>query len=446
MAAILFAADPGFPETYARLIAERGLRLDGAEAAAREICARVRAEGVSAVLAYGAALDGVTLREDELRVSAGEIEAAYAACPPDLIAALETAAERIGAFHRRERPEDGQFTDAQGVTLGWRWTPVESAGLYAPGGRAAYPSSVLMNAVPAKAAGVARLAMATPPGKLLENPAILAAAKIAGVDEIWKIGGAQAIAALAYGAGPLAATDVVVGPGNAYVNAAKKIVFGAVGVDALAGPSEVFILCDGGADPAWIAADLLAQAEHDGQAQAVLFTQDQGFAEAVAAAVEALLDNPHPGPHPGPQAAPKAGPAARAAWAAHGAIIVTETLEAAAPLVDAAAPEHVQIVAADAERLAGRLRHAGAIFLGAYSPEALGDYVAGPSHVLPTARAARFSGGLSCYTFLKRTSIIAAGPQALAALGPAAARLADAEGLPAHAHSMRLRLPPDDRA
>lgn len=430
MARILDAADAGFARAYAQLIAERGQRFDKAEAIAREIVARVRTEGLPAVLDYTQRFDKVALTADSLRVTPDEIERAYAACPRDLIAALEEAAERIAIFHARERPQNGAFTDAHGVSLGWRWNAVDAAGLYAPGGLAAYPSSVLMNAVPAKSAGVKRLAMATPPARLMENPAILAAAKIAGVDEIWKIGGAQAIAALAYGAGPLQACDVVVGPGRDFVAAAKKIVFGDVGVDAVAGPSEVFILCDGGADPRWIAADLLAQAEHDADAQALLFTTDESFGRAVAEAVEIRL------------ATGGAGASARDSWERFGAIIKVASLEEACVLADQGAAEHVQIAAADAELLSARITHAGAIFLGAYAPEALGDYVAGPSHVLPTGRRARYASGVTTQTFMKRTSVIAAGAGAVAAIGPAAARIADAEGLPAHAASVRLRLDP----
>jgi histidinol dehydrogenase len=418
MARILNAADPNFAETYARLLSTRGARLDAAEKVAREIVDRVRNEGIAAILDYTKRFDKIELSERDLRVTSDEIERAYRACPADLIEAMEAAAARIAAFHERERPQDGKFTDAAGVTLGWRWTPVV----------AAYPSSVLMNAIPAKAAGVKRLAMATPPGRVMENPAILAAAKIAGVDEIWKIGGAQAIAALAYGAGPLAACDVVVGPGRDFVAAAKKIVFGDVGVDAIAGPSEVFILTDGSVDPTWIAADLMAQAEHDEDAQSVVFVLDRAYADKLASAVEAQL------------AAGQAGESARASWETHGAIIVVRDLEEAAKLSDRAAPEHVQIAAKDPDKIAGLIRHAGALFLGAYTPEALGDYIAGPSHVLPTSRAARFSGGVSTYTFMKRTSLIGANADATNAIGPAAARMADAEGLPAHALSVRLRL------
>jgi histidinol dehydrogenase len=428
MAGLMRAADPGFAQAYCELLRARGRRLEEAEAAARDAIAAVRAEGAAALLRLAAQFDGVDMNVADLVVPQAARKRARAACPPDLIAALETAAERILAFHQRERPRDESWTDASGVTLGWRWTAVDAAGLYAPGGLAAYPSSVLMNALPAKAAGVKRIAMATPPGRLNENPAILAAADIAGVEEIWAIGGAQAIAALAYGAGDLAPCDVVVGPGNAYVAAAKRLVFGDVGVDAIAGPSEVFILADGSAPAAWIAADLMAQAEHDEDAQSVLFTADESYASEVSREVERMLD------------AAEAGPSARASWERHGAIVLVAQLEDAAPLIDLAAPEHVQIAAKNAERLAAGIRHAGAIFLGAHAPEALGDYVAGPSHVLPTGRRARFASGLSTQAFMKRTTLIGAEAAALAALGPAAARLADAEGLPAHARSLRLRL------
>ncbi|MES1159069.1 MAG: histidinol dehydrogenase [Terricaulis silvestris] len=428
MALFIHSSDPAFDAAYARLLSARGARLDAAEAAVRPIVADVRARGLDAVLELTAKFDGVVLKADALKVSDSERKRARAACAPDVVAALEKAAARIADFHARQKPEDARWVDAQGVTLGWRWTPVDAAGVYAPGGLAAYPSSVLMNAVPAKAAGVARVVMATPPGRLLENPAILAAADIAGIDEIWSIGGAQAIAALAYGAGALTPCDVVVGPGNAYVAAAKKIVFGDVGVDAIAGPSEVFILADKSAAPEWLAADLLAQAEHDEDAQSVLFTDDATHGKAVMAAVDAQL------------ARGDAGVPARTSWERHGAIIVVEKLADACPLIDRAAPEHVQIAAADAEALAARIRHAGALFLGVYTPEALGDYIAGPSHVLPTSRAARYASGVNVLTFMKRTTIIGASAVGVQAIGGAAATLADAEGLPAHARSVRTRL------
>ncbi|HVY86905.1 MAG TPA: histidinol dehydrogenase [Caulobacterales bacterium] len=428
MARRLRLSDDGFDTAYARLISARGERLDAAEAAVRPIVAAVRERGVEAVLELTAKFDGLVLTADALKVSDAQRQRARAACPPNVIAALELAAERIHAFHARQAPEDARWVDDQGVTLGWRWTPVDAAGVYAPGGLAAYPSSVLMNAIPAKAAGVARVVMATPPGKLMENPAILAAADIAGVDEIWTVGGAQAIAALAYGAGKLAPCDVVVGPGNAYVAAAKKIVFGDVGVDAVAGPSEVFILADSSAPAEWLAADLLAQAEHDADAQSVLLTDDAAHADAVCAAVEKQL------------AKGDAGASARESWSRHGAVILVDTLADACALIDKAAPEHVQIATVDPEPLAKRIRHAGALFLGVHAPEALGDYVAGPSHVLPTTRAARYASGVNVLTFMKRTTIIGASAEGVAAIGAQAADLADAEGLPAHARSVRTRL------
>ncbi len=426
----LDASAPTFAADYAALIRTRGARLDEAEAAVRPILADVRARGVAAVLDYAARFDGVSQTADDLRVSTADVDAAVAACTPEVLRALELAADRIVAFHERQRPTDATFTDAQGMTLGWRWTPVDAAGLYAPGGLAAYPSAVLMNTLPAKVAGVKRLAMATPPGKLTSTPAILAAAKIAGVDEIWRVGGAQSIAALAYGAAPIDACDVVVGPGNAYVAAAKKLVFGDVGVDSIAGPSEVFIVADASVDPHWIAADLMAQAEHDPDAQSVLFITDAAFADAVARCVDELI------------AAGGAGVSARASWDTHGAIVLVSHVDDVAPLIDLAAPEHVQIALADPAPLAAKIRHAGAIFLGALAPEALGDYIAGPNHVLPTGRRARFASGLSTLTFMKRTTLIGATPAGIAAIGPSAAHLADAEGLPAHARSIRLRLAP----
>jgi histidinol dehydrogenase len=424
----LDASSSDFAADYAALISARGAHVDAAEDAVRPILADVRARGVDAVIDYTARFDGVRLRAEDLRVTAAEIDAAVAACAPEVLRALELAADRIVAFHERQRPEDVSFTDAQGLTLGWRWTPVDAAGLYAPGGLAAYPSAVLMNALPAKVAGVKRLAMVTPPGKLKSTPAILAAAKIAGVDEVWRIGGAHSIAALAYGAAPIGSCDVVVGPGNAYVAAAKKLVFGDVGVDSIAGPSEVFIVADASVDPRWIAADLLAQAEHDPDAQSVLFTADAAFAEAVVCCVEQML------------AAGEAGPSARASWEAHGAVVNLARVEDAAPLIDLAAPEHVQLALSDPAPIAAGIRHAGAIFLGALAPEALGDYIAGPNHVLPTGRRARYASGLSTLTFMKRTTLIGASPAGIAAVGPSAAHLADAEGLPAHARSIRLRL------
>ena len=351
-----------------------------------------------------------------------------AQCEPKALDALKFARDRIEAYHRRQMPKDERFTDALGVELGYRWTAVAAAGLYVPGGSAAYPSSVLMNAVPAKVAGVPRLVMVvpTPDGKL--NPLVLAAAKLAGVDEVYRVGGAQAVAALAYGTATIKPVDKIVGPGNAYVAAAKRLVFGKVGIDMVAGPSEVLIVADGDANPEWIAADLLAQAEHDTAAQSILMTDSAALAEQVAAAVDAQL-----------KTLPRADIAGKS-WEDFGAIILVRKLDDALPLIDQIAPEHLEIVAADADAYAEKIRNTGAIFLGAHTPEAIGDYVAGSNHVLPTARSARFSSGLGVFDFMKRTSILKCGPEQLAALGPAAIALADAEGLDAHARSVAIRM------
>jgi histidinol dehydrogenase len=340
------------------------------------------------------------------------------------------AAERIRSYHAEQLPQDRDYTDAQGVRLGARWSAVDAAGVYVPGGRAAYPSSVLMNAIPAKAAGVERLVMVTPTPKGDINQTVLAAAHIAGVDEIWRIGGAQAIAALAYGTEKIAAVDVITGPGNAWVAEAKRQLYGVVGIDMVAGPSEIVVVADGANNPDWIAADLLSQAEHDPTSQSILFTDDAAFADAVAAVVDAQLA----------QLSTKT--VATASWQNYGAIIVAENLEAAMPLVNRLAGEHLEL-AVDAERadaLFALVRHAGSVFLGRMTPEAIGDYVAGPNHVLPTGRRARFASGLSVLDFMKRTSFIALDETGLAAIGPAAVRLAEAEGLPAHAASVRKRL------
>jgi histidinol dehydrogenase len=339
--------------------------------------------------------------------------------------AIAFAAERIRAYHSRQRPQDLRFTDEAGVELGWRWTPLDAVGVYVPGGRAAYPSTVLMNAIPAAVAGVGRIAMVTPPGRL--QPAVLAAAKTAGISEIWRVGGAQAVAALAYGAGPIQPVDKIVGPGNAFVTAAKRRVYGTVGIDALAGPSEIVVVADGANRPDWIAADLLSQAEHDPAAQSILITDDAPFAERVAAAVAVQLS------------ALTTGADAAASWRDHGAIVIAPLDEAPA-LVNLIAPEHVEFAVEAPERLAERVRHAGAMFLGRHAPEAIGDYVAGSNHVLPTSRAARFSSGLSLYDFLKRTSIVKCDEAAFARLAPATVALAEAEGLPAHARSAAIRM------
>jgi len=388
----------------------------------------VIARGDEALIALSRKFDRVDLAAVGLRVGKAEIDAASSACGGPALDGLELARDRIEAYHRRQVPADERFTDPLGVELGYRWSAIAAAGLYVPGGTAAYPSSVLMNAVPAKVAGVERLVMVVPApdGKL--NPLVLAAARLAGVDEIYRIGGAQAVAALAYGTATIAPVDKIVGPGNAFVAAAKRLVFGKVGIDMIAGPSEVLILADQDANADWIAADLLAQAEHDTAAQSILITDDAALAGAVEAAVAAQL-----------KALPRAE-VAGASWRDFGAVILVERLEDAVALVDQVAPEHLEIVARDAERLAGRIRNTGAIFLGAHTPEAIGDYVAGSNHVLPTARSARFSSGLGVLDFMKRTSVLKCGPDQLAALGPAAIALGEAEGLAAHARSVAIRL------
>ena len=417
--------DPGFRAAFSAFVAERRDTPEEVDALVRDVLAAVRSEGVGALLRYAREFDRVELTEATMRVTPEEIADGAAACPADVQEAIRFAAARIRTYHERQRPADQRFTDSAGVELGWRWTPLEAVGIYVPGGRAAYPSTVLMNAVPASAAGVERIAMVTPPGRL--QPAVLAAAQVAGVTEIWRVGGAQAVAALAYGAGPIRPVDKIVGPGNAFVTAAKRRVYGTVGIDALAGPSEIVVVADGRNDPEWIAADLLSQAEHDPAAQSILITDDEDFARRVEQAVEAQLG------------ALSTGEDARASWRDHGAVVIAPLDEAPA-LVDEIAPEHVEFALDDPERLADRVRHAGAIFLGRHAPEAVGDYVAGSNHVLPTSRAARFSSGLSLYDFLKRTSIVKCDAESFAALAPATIALAEAEGLPAHARSAAIRL------
>ena len=398
------------------------------EAAVRAIVTDVATRGDAALKNYTQQFDRLDLDKAGLKVTPDEIAAARGACNKDAFAALELARDRIEAFHRRQIPTDDRFTDALGVELGSRWTAIDAVGLYVPGGTAAYPSSVLMNAVPAKVAGVPRIVMVVPaPGGKL-NPLVLAAAKLAGVDEIYRVGGAQAIAALAYGTPTIAPVAKIVGPGNAYVAAAKRIVFGKVGIDMIAGPSEVLILADKTGNPDWIAADLLAQAEHDASAQSILITDDEELAGAVERAVNNQLAR-----------LPREKIAA-ASWRDFGAMIVVRNLNDAVPLVDAIAPEHLEIAAADADQLAQRIRNAGAIFIGAHTPEAIGDYVAGSNHVLPTARSARFSSGLGVLDFMKRTSILKCGPEQLRALGGAAIALGEAEGLDGHARSVAIRL------
>ena len=389
----------------------------------------VRARGDAALIELTAKYDRQTLSADSLRIGDDEIDAAMQACALETKAALELAAQRIGDFHARQKPEDARFTDAAGVEMGHRWTPVDAAGLYVPGGLANYPSSVLMNAIPARVAGVGRVVMVvpTPDGQI--NPLVLVAAKLAGVDEIYRIGGAQAIAALAYGTKSIAPVNVIVGPGNAYVAAAKKQVFGQVGIDMIAGPSEILVVADQENDPAWMAADLLSQAEHDEVAQSILICDDDAYADAVAAAVETAL-----------KTLPRQD-IARTSWENFGAILVVDDLCAQAPeLVNQLAPEHLELAVAEPDTMADKIRHAGAIFLGRHTPEAIGDYIAGPNHVLPTARAARYASGLSVLDFMKRSSLVKCDADALAAIGPAAVRLAEEEGLQAHGHSIAIRL------
>ncbi|WP_297693942.1 histidinol dehydrogenase [Phenylobacterium sp.] len=418
-------SEPNFKVSFASFVEERRETPADVDAVARRVIEAVRAEGLPAVLRFTSEFDKVELEEAGLKVSEAEIEAGFEACPQSVRDAITFAASRIRHYHERQRPADDRFTDELGVELGWRWTSLDSVGIYVPGGRAAYPSTVLMNAVPAATAGVPRIAMVTPPGRL--QVAVLAAARIAGVTEIWRVGGAQSIAALAYGAGPIERVDKIVGPGNAYVTAAKQRVYGAVGIDALAGPSEIVVVADGRNDPQWIAADLLSQAEHDPAAQAILITDDEAFAGRVEAAVAKQLSSL------------LTREVAAQSWRAHGAIVIAP-LEEAPALIDLIAPEHAEFAIDHPEQLADRVRHAGAIFLGRHAPEAIGDYVAGSNHVLPTSRAARFSSGLSLHDFLKRTSIVKCGAAAFEALAPATIALADAEGLPAHARSAAIRL------
>lgn len=418
-------SDPGFEAEFtAFLDAPRGspAQVDAAVAA---IVEAVRVEGLPAVLRFAEQFDRASLTEATLRVTADEIEAGAAACPQAVRDAIDFAAARIRTYHARQRPADAHWVDETGTELGWRWTPLEAVGIYVPGGRAAYPSTVLMNAVPAQVAGVDRIAMVTPPGKL--QPAVLAAAKAAGVSEIWRLGGAHAVAALAYGAGSIAPVDKIVGPGNAFVTAAKRRLYGVVGIDALAGPSEIVVVADGANNPDWIAADLLSQAEHDPAAQSILITDDGTFADAVCAAIEAQLKTL------------ATGEDAAASWRDYGAVILCP-LQDSPRLVDRIAPEHVEFAVEQPQALSDRVRHAGAIFLGRHAPEAIGDYVAGSNHVLPTSRAARFSSGLSIYDFLKRTSLIRCDASAFAKLAGATIALAEAEGLPAHARSAAIRL------
>jgi histidinol dehydrogenase len=417
-----------FAERFAGFLAAKREVSADIEAATRAIVDDVAVRGDAALIEATRKFDRLELDAGGLRVTAAEIDAAVQACDRETLDALQFARDRIDIFHQRQLPKDERFTDALGVELGWRWSAIDAVGLYVPGGTAAYPSSVLMNAVPAKVAGVARVVMVvpSPDGKL--NPLVLAAAHLGGVSEIYRVGGAQAISALAYGTATIAPVAKIVGPGNAYVAAAKRLVFGKVGIDMIAGPSEVLVIADHTGNAGWIAADLLAQAEHDANAQSILITDDAALADDVERAVEAQLAT-----------LPRAE-IARASWQEFGAIILVKNLDEAVPLANAIAAEHLEIMTSDAEAFSAKIRNAGAIFLGPHTPEAIGDYVGGSNHVLPTARSARFSSGLGVLDFMKRTSILKCGPDQLRALGPAAMTLGKAEGLQAHARSVGLRL------
>ncbi|ACB94318.1 histidinol dehydrogenase [Beijerinckia indica] len=417
-----------FSTSFQALLAMKREAAADVDHAVAAIIADVKERGDAALADYSLKFDRVTLGPQGARIPREEVEAALTRCDPKVVEALALAHARIVRFHERQKPRDEDFTDSLGVELGWRWRPVEAAGLYVPGGTASYPSSVLMNAVPAKVAGVPRLVMVVPTPDGVVNPLVLAAAHLAGIDEIYRVGGAQAVAALAYGTQTIAPVAKIVGPGNAYVAAAKRRVFGTVGIDMIAGPSEVLIIADKTANPDWIAADLLAQAEHDTAAQSILMTDDASLADAVEAAVTRQL------------ASLPRQEIATASWNKFGAIILLQQIEQAITLADRLAPEHLELMCARPEALSDEIRNAGAIFLGAYTPEAIGDYVGGSNHVLPTARSARFSSGLGVLDFMKRTSILKCTPQSLASLGPAAVALGEAEGLEAHARSVSIRL------
>ena len=424
----LIAGTPDFDAAFEALVdSKRETDSDVSDTVAG-IIADVIARGDAALIDLSRKFDNIDLAETGIAISAEEIAKARSACSAETLAALEKAAERIEAFHKAQLPESIDYTDADGVGLGLRHTPVDAVGLYVPGGKAAYPSSVLMNAMPAKVAGVPRRVMMVPtPGGEI-NPLVLAAAELGGITEIYRVGGAQAVAAMAYGTESIKPVDKIIGPGNAYVAAAKRQVFGKVGIDSIAGPSEILVVADAENDPSWIAIDLLSQAEHDEVAQSILITDDADFATAVEAAIAEHLSN-----------LPRAN-IAGASWNDHGAVIVVEDLEDAIPLVDRLAPEHLELAVSDPDAMAAKIRHAGAMFLGRHTPEAIGDYVAGPNHVLPTARTARFSSGLGVLDFLKRTTWVKCTPASLAAIGPAAVTLAEAEGLGAHARSVSIRL------
>ncbi|WP_137929553.1 histidinol dehydrogenase [Mesorhizobium comanense] len=428
MAITLRQSDADFEQRFAAFLTTKREVSADVEAAVREIIARVRAEGDAALIDYSSRFDRADLKSIGIAVSKEEIARAYEGADPQTIKALEFARDRIRAYHEQQLPRDNRYTDAAGVELGWRWTAIEAVGLYVPGGTASYPSSVLMNAIPAKVAGVERIAICVPATGGAIPPLVLVAADIAGVSEIYRVGGAQAIAALAYGTETIKPVAKVVGPGNAYVAAAKRQVFGTVGIDMIAGPSEVLVVADGNNNPDWIAADLLAQAEHDVSAQSILITDDPAFGRAVEQAVERQLES-----------LPR-GETAAASWRDFGAVIEVRAIEASLPLVDRIAAEHVELAIDDAEGFLSRMRNAGAVFLGRHTPEAIGDYVGGSNHVLPTARSARFSSGLSVLDFVKRTSVLKLGPEQLRLLAPPAIALAQAEGLDAHGRSVAIRL------
>lgn len=424
----LRSSDAGFAKAFARLVKDRRESDDNVTRDVQTIIENVRLRGDEALAEYTEKFDQHLPADDQWRIAPEVCREAYDALAPDLRAALELAAQRIRAYHEAQLPEDRDYIDEAGVRLGAKWRAVDGAGLYVPGGRAAYPSSLLMNAIPARVAGVERLVVVTPAPKGVVNPLVLAAAHLAGVDEVWRIGGAQAIAALAHGTARIKPVDVITGPGNAWVAEAKRQLYGVVGIDMVAGPSEILVIADGQNDPQWIAADLLSQAEHDPAAQAILITDDAAFADQVADMVGVEI------------AMLPTARVAKASWDAHGTIIVVDSLDEAPALANALAAEHVEIATADPESLFAQIRHAGSVFLGRMTPEAIGDYVAGPNHVLPTGRRARFSSGLSVLDFMKRTSFISVSEASLGALGPAAIALADAEGLTAHARSIELRL------
>ncbi|ARE39267.1 Histidinol dehydrogenase [Rhodovulum sp. P5] len=428
MPVFLDTSAPGFEDDFAALLSAKREDSPDVDDTVAAIIADVRARGDAAVIELTDRFDRLSLTPETLAFSAEEIEAACATVPDDERAALELAAERIRAYHVRQKPDDATWTDPEGATLGWRWTPVSAAGLYVPGGLASYPSSVLMNAIPAQVAGVERLVICAPTPEGKANPLVLLAAKLSGVDTVYRIGGAQAIAALAYGTDTIQPVDKITGPGNAYVAAAKRRVFGKVGIDMIAGPSEILVIADKDNDPDWVAIDLLSQAEHDESAQSILITDDAEFGRAVAAAVDRHLETL------------ERRAIAGASWRDFGAVITVRNLDEAAELSNRVAPEHLELCVADPDALSEKITHAGAIFLGQWTPEAIGDYIGGPNHVLPTARSARFSSGLSVHDFIKRTTLAKMTPAALKAIGPAAETLAISESLEAHGLSIRARL------